>query len=93
MGAYIPPNDMPAVYQVEQVLTAKPPGIDTILMGDLNARLEDPRNNGKDDLVTALANHGLEDACRNFTQRGWYRGRGRWTCNMKLERRQVTGRG
>ena len=86
-------KDMPAVYQVEQSLAAKPPGIETILMGDLNARLEDPRNNSEDDLVTALSNHGLEEARRNFTQRIWYRGKGRWTFNMKLERRQVTGRG
>ena len=59
MGAYMPPNDMPAVYQVDQALAAKPPEIETILMGDLNARLEDPRNNSEDDLATSLAYHGL----------------------------------
>ena len=63
----MPPNNAPAVHHVDQELTAKPPETETIFMGDLNAHLEDPQDEREDDLVTALANHDLEDACRHFT--------------------------
>ena len=75
MRAYVPPNIMHAVHQVYQALTAKTMSIETILMVDLNARLEDPFNEREEDLTTALSNHGLENACRHFIPRRRYRGR------------------
>ena len=61
-------------------------------MGDLNARLEEQRNECEEDLVTKLTDHGLEYVCRHFTPRRRYRGRGRWKWQMKQDVRQVMGR-
>ena len=70
-------NDMPAVHQVDQAMVAKPKVIETILLGDLNACLEEPRDEREEDLTTPLVDHGLEDVRRNFNPhrryRGWYR--------------------
>ena len=41
-GVYIPPNNVPAVHRVEQVLRAAPNGLEMILMGNLNVCLGDP---------------------------------------------------
>ena len=39
LESYVTPNDVSAVHWVEQVLVVKPKGVDTIFLGDLNARL------------------------------------------------------
>ena len=93
VGAYMPPDNAPAVHQVEQDLLAKPKGIDTIFLEDLNAQLEEPRDDRDKDLVKSLANHGVEDFTRHFTPQRQYRGRGRWTWLMQIEGWQMTGRG
>ena len=73
IGAYVPPNDVPTVHQVEQLLTENPKWVETILMGDLNERLEEPCDKREEDLTTSLADHGLEDISRYFTSRRRYR--------------------
>ena len=89
-GDYVLPNDVPTGHQVDQELTEKPPGIENILMGDLNSKLENPRNEHEE---TILDDHDLEDACRHFTSRRKFRGRGRRAWQMQQEGRQVMGRG
>ena len=42
--AYVPANNAPAVYRVEQVLEAAPRGVEVIIIEDLNVRLQEPRN-------------------------------------------------
>ena len=74
-------------------LASKPKGVETILMGDLNTRLVEPREKHEEELETELADHGLEDVTRYFAPRQQYRGRGKWTWHMHREGRKVTGRG
>ena len=59
VGAYVPPNDRPKVHRVEQALQAAPTGLYLILMGDLNARLDEPCDKYEEDLATALLEQGL----------------------------------
>ena len=80
--AYVPTNDIPTVNQVEKAQVADLKGVETILMGELNARLGEPRDEREEDLDMALADHGLEDINRNFTPRQGYRGLILWTCQM-----------
>ena len=85
VGAYVHPNTVhvaPVAHQEEQELAGKLKEVETILLGELNARLGEPRDERKEDLVTALADHGLEDINRNFTPRQRYRGLILWTCQM-----------
>ena len=59
-------------------------GIDTIFLGELNVHLGGAYEKHKEDLMTALAGHGLEYVTRNFTPRQRYRGRGQWTCQIHI---------
>ena len=61
------PNDVPTVIWVDQALVVKPKGVDTVFMGDLNARLGEPYDDCEEDLATAQSNHGLEDVIGHFT--------------------------
>ena len=44
VGAYVPPNNQPTVYRVEQALAHGPAGVETLLFSDLNARLDQPQD-------------------------------------------------
>ena len=59
MGAYVPPNDSPGVHCVQQALIVAPTLLELILMGNLNARLGDPRDKREEDLATSLSDRGL----------------------------------
>ena len=87
------PNGVPAAHQVEQALDAKSKGIDNILLGDLNTRLEEPRDVREKDLDMSLADHVLKDVARHFTPRRRYKGQCLWKWHMKMEVRKVTRRG
>ena len=80
IGAYQPPNNVPAVRRMEQSLALKLKMVETILLGDLNARLGEPCDKREEDLVMALADYGLEYITRHFNLRRRYRGQGLWTC-------------
>ena len=80
----MPPNDVPAVHQVDQALAAKPKGIETILSRYLNARLDEPRYKREKNVVTSLAEYGLENVTMHFALRIRYRGQGRWTWKMQI---------
>ena len=54
-------------------------------MGDINVSLREPRDNMEEKLVAALARIRLGDVTAHFTLRWWYRGMGRWTCQMSRE--------
>ena len=64
-----------------------------ILMGYLNARLGNPRDEHEGDLATALADQGLVNMTDYLLPRRQYRGAGGWTWSMQRDRIQVTGRG
>ena len=85
---------------MEQALTENPKGLEIILLGNLNARLRglntrlgELRDKQKEELATALSNHGLEDVNRHFTPQHWYRRQGRWMCQIHRDGRQGRGRG
>ena len=44
VGSYMPPNDAPAVYPMDQALEAAPRGLEVIIIGNLNMRLRGPRD-------------------------------------------------
>ena len=71
VGAYVPPNDAPAIYCVEQDLEEAPRGVEVILLGGLNVRLQEPHNKHKEELAMALANCGMVNMTTHFTQ--WWR--------------------
>ena len=43
VGAYVSPNNRSSVHRAEQALRAAPTGLELILMVDLNAQLDEPR--------------------------------------------------
>ena len=67
VGAYVPPTNVPEVHRVEQALAVAPKGAEIILMGDLNVSLQESRDERKDELTTALADHDLENTTFHFT--------------------------
>ena len=52
------PNDQLTVQRVEQDLARCLVGTEMLLVGNLNARLVYPRDQRKEDLVTAITNNG-----------------------------------
>ena len=70
-----------------------PKVLNMILMGDLKARLGDPRGEREEDLVMALADQGLVNITDHFLPRRKYRGAGGCPWIMQRDRRRVTGRG
>ena len=70
-----------------------PKGTEVIMLGDLNERLQEPRETREKDLETVLEDSGLVNMNYHFMPRRRYRGAGSWTWKMRREGRQVMGRG
>ena len=83
VGAYVPPNDVPAIRCIKQVLEEAPKGMEVILLGDLNVRLREKRDAREDELATALEDSGMGDVTAYFMPRWRYRGMGDWTWRMR----------
>ena len=92
IGAYIPPNDAPTVSSMEQELGQAAKGVEFILLVDLNVRLVELRDAREEELVTVVADCGLEYITDHFIPRRSYRGDRRWTWRMRRDDQQVTGR-
>ena len=84
--AYVPPNDAPAAHSIEQALELAPKLMEVILLGDLNIRLREPRDNREDELPPTLAGNGLGDVTAHFTPRRWYIGT--WELDVADETRR-----
>ena len=69
VGAYIPPNDQPTINQTRQALECGPKWIRKLLVGDLYACLENPRDQQEEQLVTVRAGYGLTDQAQHFLPR------------------------
>ena len=93
VGAYLRPHDSPAIYHTENSLEAAPKGMEFIMLGDLNARPRELRDNREDELASTLAGSGLDNVTSHFTLRRQYQGTGSWTCQMRGEGRLVERRG
>ena len=91
--AYMPPNYVPNVYRVEQVLEAAPRGLEFILLGNLNLQLRELRDAQVEELSMVVADCGLVDMIYHFISRRQYRGDGLWTWRMRRYDRQVMGQG
>ena len=77
--AYVPTNDIPTVNQVEKAQVADLKGVETILMGDLNAHLGGPCNKHEDEMVMVLSKYSLEDVTICFAPQRRHRERVRRT--------------
>ena len=58
-GAYVLPNDQPAVYRVVQALVQRTVGAGNLLVGYLNDYLVQPRDQREEDPATVIADHGF----------------------------------
>ena len=75
-GAYVYPNNQMLVHWVNQARERGPAGVEMILVGDLNARREQLRDQRVDYLATAIANYGIVDQSLHVILRQRYRGKG-----------------
>ena len=89
----MPPNNAPTVARVGQAPGNATKGVDVILLGDLNVRPREPYDVQEEELVTVVADCGLEDTTAHFMPRRRYRGEGRWKYWNRREDRQVMGQG
>ena len=67
--------------------------VETLLVVDLNACLTQPRFEQEEDLVTAIANHGLSEHSLHFIPRQRYRVEVGWSWRMWRDGRIILGRG
>ena len=91
VGGYSPPSDTEGEARrlMDIALDAAPKGSKTMVIGDLNANLEDPQN-GRDEVLSAgMRERGLGCATRHFLTRRRRYVRGRWTYKKRCE----SGRG
>ena len=70
-----------------------PKVLNMILMGDLKARLGDPRDEREEDLVMALADQGLVNITDHILPRRQYQGAVSCTCSMQRDGIHIMGRG
>ena len=93
VGAYVPPNDLPTVHWITHALACGTERVEKLLVGDINACLENLRDQRGEHLATVLAGHGLTDQARHFVPRRRYRAEGNWTWRIWIEGRPVLGLG
>ena len=87
--AYMLPNDPPTINWISQELEFRPKGVGKLLVRDLNACLENPRDQREEQLSTVLAGHGLTDQAQHFLLRRKYRAEGGWMWRMWREGRPI----
>ena len=68
VGAYIPPSKISTLVNIDQALN-RFRGYSPILMGDLNANLDQPTRARDLEIAAAVATAGLEDMLPHFRQR------------------------
>ena len=68
----MPPHDAPAVRRIEQAFEVSPKEMEVILLGGINVRLREPRDDREKNLVTSLAGRGMTDVTAHFTPRRRY---------------------
>ena len=72
----MPPNDVPTAARMDKALGQASKRVEVILLGDLNVRLQEPRDVQEEELAKVAADCVLEDMTDNFTTRMRYRGDG-----------------
>ena len=71
---YVPPNNTPTVARVEKSLGQASKGVEVILMGNLNVRLQELSDVREEELMPMVLDCGLEDMTAQFMPRMRYRG-------------------
>lgn len=89
VGVYIPPNDLTTLEYLAQALELFPKG-KPIVLGDLNANLNSPRDARDAEVASLLSSNGLEDMLQHFKSRQGFRHGKTW--RMVREGVQVTSR-
>ena len=83
MGCYMPPSDKEGknLDNVMDALDKMPKGCIPMLLGNLNADLDVPRNKQEAKVAAAMDHHGMACASKHFTvrRRKKCKLRGRWT--------------
>ena len=81
VGGYIPPSERDGATgrQIEELVASRPAGSRPLILADLNANLDFPRNRQEEIISGGAAEHGLVCATRHFMARRTRRNRGRWT--------------
>jgi hypothetical protein len=72
VGAYIPPMDVSTLEYIGEALLSKPQRAELLLLGDLNANFQAPKDERDSDITPEMANFGLEDLVLRFRQRHNY---------------------
>ena len=93
VGAYVPPNDLPTINWIRQVLECGPKGVRRLIFSDLKVCLANPRDQQEEQISTVLAGYGLTDQTRPFLPRRMYQAEGNWTWRMWREGGPISGRG
>ena len=93
IGAQIAPNDGPTVYCMYPALYTAPKGLEVILLGDLNVRLQELSNVQGEYIAAVVADCRLVDMISHFMSRRRYIEDIRWMWQMKREDQQLMGRG
>jgi exonuclease III len=73
MGAYILPIDNSTIETIQHAVDKLPKYNPIILLGDLNADINNPHDNATTDVELMVSMYGLEDMVRHFKQRHKYR--------------------
>ena len=93
VGEYVPLNNLLTVHWITHALACGPERVGKLLVGNLNACLENPVDQREEHLATVLLVHGLTYQARHFVTRRRYRAEGNWTWRMWIEGRLILGRG
>ena len=81
VGAYIPPDDDETCEHIDQALRRFQSSKRLFLLGDLNMRFENPRDEREHEILDVLMNYGLINLAKHFSQRK--RWRAGWTWYQK----------
>ena len=90
---YVPPNDLPTVQRITQALSCGPDRVGKLLVGDLNACMDNPRDQREEYLATVLSGYGLTYHTQHFVPRRRYRAEENWMWRMWTEGIPILGRG
>jgi endonuclease/exonuclease/phosphatase family metal-dependent hydrolase len=87
MVAYILHSDNYTIETIQHALDKLPTHNPIILLGDLNADINNPHDNATTDVEAMVSMYGLEDMVRHFKQRYIYRKGNTW--RMRRRERMV----
>ena len=73
VGAYVTTNNLLTIEWIRKELDCGPKGMGNLLVGDLNACLESPRDQQEEKLATVLVGDVLTDQAQHFSPRQTYR--------------------